>query len=883
MEMQILDCDYIVLNNKPLIRIFGRTESGEAVCGFYDNFLPYFYLQIDEDKIEDAKFEMEKNDLEVEVVERTLPIGFQGPQKVLKIIGKDPSEIPKVKDFAKRFGTPYEADILFRYRFMTDFGLKGMSWVRMEGKPVFTKTVKCKAFEIDKITPIVKEKDAPLKYLALDIECVSQEDRNVRSDKDQIIMISLAFEPEFKGKKQLVLVAKQIGDTNVIGCDDEKEMLKKFIEILNDYDPDILIGYNINGFDLPYIIDRLGIFQMPKDLGRTEKNAYYHKMQNSVFPYICGRVVVDPFEIIKRDPWVKYKRYNLGTIAKELLKMEKIEMKYNEIREYWHSMKNIKKVIEYCGRDAELAMKLVLERRLLTKFIELSKISGLLLQDSFGGQTQRHECKLLSIFREKGYIMPCRPDGAEMKKRNIEREKFGLKGALVLEPDTGFHSKGAVIVLDFASLYPSIIRSNNICTTTLLRDDVDVEFTLSPYNTKFVKKNVREGILPIILKELLESRRAVKSQLKKETDPDKKRVLNARQLALKDMANSLYGYIGYVRARLYVIDIANTVTAYGRENIVFTKKLIEENFPVKVLYGDTDSMFIKTTEEDLEQIEKLGQQISTFVTEKLSGLELKFEKIFKTFLIIAKKRYAGLSYERENGNWVSKIEMKGIETVRRDWCLLTSETMLEVLNIILKEQDVKKATKHVRNVINELAKGRIPLEKLAIVKGVTKAIDDYEGMQPHVELAKKIMKRDPGRGSIYGERLEFVIVKGNQIMSKRAEDPAYVKEKGLEIDSQYYIENQLLPPLERIFEVCGVSSLELMDGFKQRSLMDILNGQKPILSPDETVLKNFESVVCKSCDWNFRRPTLSGLCPNCNSQLYFSDGASVGKTISSIK
>jgi predicted Zn-ribbon and HTH transcriptional regulator len=116
-------------------------------------------------------------------------------------------------------------------------------------------------------------------------------------------------------------------------------------------------------------------------------------------------------------------------------------------------------------------------------------------------------------------------------------------------------------------------------------------------------------------------------------------------------------------------------------------------------------------------------------------------------------------------------------------------------------------------------------------------------------------------------------------MSKRAEDPLFVKEKGLEIDPEYYIYNQLLPPLERIFEVCGITASELLEGVKQKSLLDMLNGQKKQVSPEETILKSFESVTCKKCGWEFRRPTLTGNCPKCSSTLYFASSGSIGKTV----
>ncbi len=375
----------------------------------------------------------------------------------------------------------------------------------------------------------------------------------------------------------------------------------------------------------------------------------------------------------------------------------------------------------------------------------------------------------------------------------------------------------------------------------------------------------------------MSTRIAVRKQQKIEVDSENKRILKAKNLALKDLLNSLYGYTGYPRSRLYVMNIANTITAFGRDTITKTKKLIEENFPAKVIYADTDSVFIKSDYKDLDEAMNFGKKISDFISDRLYGLDLKFEKIFKTFLIASKKRYAGWAFERERGKWVDRLEMKGIETVRRDWCELVSDSMFEVLNVILKERNIPKASKYVRTIIDKLAKGDIELEKLTIIKGVTKALDAYDGIQPHVELAKKIMKRDKTR-SLVGERLGYVIIRGNQLLSKRAEDPAYVKEKGLQIDSEYYVNNQLLPPLERIFEVCGISSSELIEGVRQTSLLDIINGAKK-KSPDETVLNMFESVVCKKCGWEFRRPTLSGKCPECSGRIYFSANGSMGSVV----
>lgn len=877
MEIQILDCDYIVLNNKPIVRIFGKTMEGKSVCVLYKDFLPYFYLHADEKKYPEIMKSIHDDypGLVIETVERYMPIGFQDPVKVLKITGDNPAKTRDIREFVKKFGTPYEADVLFKYRFMADHNLKGMGWINVEGSFKKTSIVKCSALDAISIKPIEKMKNAPLRYLSLDIECLSNGQRIPTAEKDNIIIISLAFSPDYKRKKTLVLLAKQTRarGEDIISSSSEKEMLEKLNDIINDYDPDIICGHNINGFDLPFILKRMEIFNVPRNIGRSEKNAYARKLQYSYIPSISGRVVVDTFEIYKRDPWVKFKRYDLNTISQKMLGLGKIEIggsHPDQIREMWNG-KDINKLIDYARRDAVLVLRLVEEKNLLGKFFEISKLSGVLLQDSLGGQSQRHQIRLLGEFYKRKFIMPCRPDDVTNRLKDDK-----LKGALVLEPDVGLHEW--IICLDFTSMYPSLITSFNICTTTLLNDERDVESMSTPHGTKYVKPSVRKGIIPQVLEEYMIKRAEAKKQYKIETDQETRRILKAKQLALKDLANSLYGYTGYARSRLFVMSIANSITSLGRDAITKTKKLIENNYPVKVIYADTDSVFLKSNIKDLDESREFGAEISKFISNKLYGLDLKFEKTYKSFLILAKKRYAGWAFEKENGKWISKIDMKGIETVRRDWCEMVSNTTFDVLNIILKENDIKKASKYVRNIIDDLAKGKISLDMLKITKGVSKPLDKYDGIQPHVELAKKMMKRDKTK-SLVGQRLEYVIIRGNQMLSKRAEDPKYVIENNLKIDPQYYIYNQLLPPLERIFEVCGITSSELIEGVRQKSLLDILNGQKKQMSPENTVLKEFESVVCKDCDWNFRRPTLTGKCPKCSGTLYFSSKGSIGKTV----
>ena len=396
----------------------------------------------------------------------------------------------------------------------------------------------------------------------------------------------------------------------------------------------------------------------------------------------------------------------------------------------------------------------------------------------------------------------------------------------------------------------------------------------SPSGAYFIDNGVREGLLPKILTGVLAARGSAKKQMKT-AKGEEKRILNAKQLALKDIANSMYGYTGYIRARLYTIDVASTITAYGRKNIEKTRKLVEENFPVEVVYGDTDSIFVKTKTTNLDEAREIGESISKFITERLPGhLELEFEKIYRTFLILTKKRYAGWKFDKTEEGWHDELQMRGIETVRRDWCPLVSELMLQVLNTVLKEGDLAKAIELVKGTINDLRSGNIPMEKLTIIKGITKSVESYEGMLPHIELARKLTARNPQDPPKIGDRLGFVIVKGDQMLSKRAEDPKYAEQNKIPLDSDYYIQSQLFPPIERIFSAVGVQKSEIFGNGRQTSLGDIMSGNKRMLKHTIEIdykkpLDGWEEFVCKKCKKTYRRMPLNGAC-ECGGEILIS-------------
>ena len=878
---QLLDCDYISLNSSPMLRLFGKTKEGETVCVFFKKFLPYFYVlpKKEEDLI---KF-LEKNykDLIVSIKEvfKFLPLGFQKEKtRLLKITLKDPSKVPKIReDLIEKKNLVeeiFEADILFRYRFMADFSLSGFGWIRAKGNFANTNSVRAKkVLEAEELEPIEIEENSPLKFLSIDIEVSPSKEGLPDPKRDPIILIGLSFYPAYRNLNTIVLISKRVKkkEKDIFCFENEKEMLEELQKIIEEFDPDVITGYNINNFDLPYLLDRFSENKLSRNIGRCkDKGASSKSVGARKRNSIPGRIVVDVYELVKESVGkglLRLKRYGLGDVSKALLGEDKIDIKHSEIKKYWNgSEEQIDNLITYTRKDAILALRILLEKKMLDKFIELSKVSGLLLQDVLdSGESSRIENLLLREFNKSDFVIPCKPTQKEIAKRNEERIAKGFKGALVLEPETGLHVL-PVVYLDFKAMYPSIFIAYNICPTTLLYED-EIQAIEVPSGSKFVSEKVKKGIIPRILSRLIEERDKIKKEMEGASG-EKLRILDAKQYALKIMANAFYGYTGYVRARLYALEIATAITSCGRELIQKTKQIVE-SLGYKVVYGDTDSIMVKAGTKEIEEAFKIGKMLEEEINKRLEGVvKMKIESVFKSLLILTKKRYAGLAVEKKDGIYEEKIVMKGIETVRRDWCDLVSKTLYSVLEILLKEQNPRKAYDYVKDILEKLEKNEIPIEDLVITKSISKSLKEYKGIQPHVELVKKLKSR-MGEAPGIGDRVSFVIIKGPQILSKRAEDPEYVKKNKLQMDSHYYVESQLLPPLERVFEAIGFSKAELIGMGRQLVLSEAFKSSKV----KEEALKEFEGFVCKKCNMFYRRIPLVGKCVECGDEiLFFSNG-----------
>lgn len=885
-KFQLIDADYIINNYKPIVRLFGKTDNNKSITIFYEGFLPYFYVLSKKGKEEEIKNYLGKKFeqflIKIETVEKFLPFEYQKkPTKILKITLNNPSKTPLIRDDLKENKNVekiFEADILFKYRFMADNNLYGMRWYEATGSHVRTGTTKTQLkFNATSLKEIDCEEYSKFKHLSFDIETLSAEGGLPDPEIDKIILLSLFFYPAFNGKNTLVLSAKKtkkIKDTS--GFESEKELLKEFLNIVEKYDPDFLIGYNVNGFDIPFIEKRLEKNNLPKSIGRCiNKPLLCRKFANMYKNAVVGRVIVDIYELVraatKLGMFKGLKRYGLGDVSQLVLGESKLDVSHKQIPEFWNdNSKKFDKLVEYNRKDAELPLKILLNKKMLDKYLELCRVSGVLLQDALSsGEATRIENLVLREFNKKNHITPGKPSSSEISKRNIERREHGLKGAFVLNPDIGFHDN-CVVYLDFKSMYPSIIQSFNICPTTLLHSTKETKFVETPTKTKFISPKIKKGIIPEILENLITTRDKIKKEMKKETSKKRKQNLFAKQLALKITANAFYGYSGYLRAKLYVLEIANAITGTGRYLINKTKSIVEKETQYKVIYADTDSVMIKLNIKDIDESFEIGKNLSEIINKGIDYiLQIKIESIFKTLLILSKKRYVGWQFEPTAQGFEESIMMKGIETVRRDWCDLVSETLNKILHTILKEQDIKKAVDIMKKEIENLKAGKTDISKLVITKSISRPIEKYKGIQPHAEVVKKMKKRDISSAPGVGDRVSYVILKGTQLLSKRAEDPNYVKEHNLPIDSKYYIENQLLPPLERVFNSLNINKTELLGIGRQLGILEAMKNGSEQEKEFEDKLTEIDGFICNSCNTIFKRVPLTGKCNLCEGEIVF--------------
>ncbi|KAL1969763.1 hypothetical protein VTN77DRAFT_8316 [Rasamsonia byssochlamydoides] len=907
---------------KTTVRLFGVTEKGHSVLLHVTGFQHYLYIaapvNFTKDDCEPFRVFLESKLAQfqpviqsVQIVMRENLYGFQGNQKsyYLKITVTEPKHISKVRatfekniqsiNYKGMWKSTYEGidtfdNIQYVLRFMIDTGISGMSWVEAEaGKyrllPVKERQSNCQIeASIDYRDLIAHPHDgewakmAPLRILSFDIECAGRKGIFPEPNHDPVIQIGNVVTRYGESQPFIRNVfvldgCSLIVNTQILEFSDEGKMLMAWRDFLEKVDPDVIIGYNIANFDFPYLLDRakhlkctgFPYWSRLKNVQSVAKDTSFSSKQmgnrDTKATNTNGRIQLDLLQLVQRDYHLR--SYTLNSVCAEFLGEQKEDVHHTMITELYNGTPDSRRRLAiYCLKDAYLPQRLMDKLMCLVNYTEMARVTGVPFNYLLArGQQVKFISQLFRKAREQQLVIP------NMNKQD-EQE---YEGATVIEPIRGYYDV-PIATLDFASLYPSIIQAHNLCYTTLLNKTAvekfgfkkDEDYIVTPNGDMFCTPKIRKGLLSQILEELLSARKRAKKELASETDPFKKAVLNGRQLALKVSANSVYGITGATVGKLPCLAIASSTTSYGRQMIEKTKAEVEARYTIangyshdaQVIYGDTDSVMVKFGVKTLEEAMKLGQEAADYVSSKFpKPIKLEFEKVYFPYLLINKKRYAGLYWTNTKKH--DKMDSKGIETVRRDNCRLVQTVIETVLHKILIDRDIDGAQEYVKETISDLLQNKIDMSKLVITKALSKA--DYTAKQAHVELAERMRKRDAGSAPTLGDRVAYVIVKGagGSKNYERSEDPIYVLENNIPIDTKYYLDNQLAGPLGRIFEpILGEKkAAQLLTGEHTRSIsvaapslgglmkfakktQTCMGCKKPLVGKDERA-----GAVCEAC------------------------------------
>ena len=584
----ILDIDYVTYDEKPVIRLFSK-HGNENVILLDDTFEPYLYVVSDE--IDKCISEIQEN-LDVISVEKIIKKDFQIEKEFIKVTFKHPQELAKNRDNLRDLDSVLqirEFDIPFYRRYLMDRDVIPMTEVIAVGEEIdsfLNLDSKKQDIQIIKLTEQLKRvPEYPQKFriLSFDLE-VRNPHGMPNSEEDEIIMIGVASN---FGVNQVISTKTNSEDKDnfVNQVSSEKEMIEEFVKIIKENNIDIIVGYNSDNFDFPYIKDRAKILGVDLDIGMDESDVRYIRRGYANAASLKGLIHVDLYLVMRR--YMSLERYTLERVYYELFGEEKIDVPGERIWEYWdNGGEELDNLFDYSLDDVISTLKIA--EQTLPLNLELTRIIGQPLFDVSRMATgQQAEWFLVKQAYFDDEVVPNKQGSNFADRANAEDNE----GGYVREPETGLHEN--LVQFDFRSLYPSIIISKNISPDVMVIGDVENEddYNISPEHGLKFKKSP-QGFIPSVIDKILQERFRIKREMKESTDETEKRSLNVQQQAIKRLANTMYGIYGFPRFRWYSFECAKAITSWGRQYIKSSIKKAEE-YGFYAIYADTDGFYAK--------------------------------------------------------------------------------------------------------------------------------------------------------------------------------------------------------------------------------------------------------------------------------------------------
>lgn len=798
-----IDYDYFDYEAKNYIKIVGRTKNNKKVC-LIDYYEPFFWVvlkngiskkRINElvkriEKLEVHKASRVSKVLKTKIVKKNFLEKEVLAIEVFVTNFKDchaiASEIGECEDIVARRG--YDISIITKY--IMDEKIRPFFWYKVKGEVLASEDFGgiSNSLDVDfcikleKFSEAKKEVFEP-KVLAYDIEC-----DNIELGKGKILMISVFGD---NVKKVFTWKKSSKSPEFVEFFDNEAEMIEAFVSEVKKYSPDILCGYFSDGFDLVYLKERAKKNKIKLALGIDSSEPVFSR---GIIPNarIRGIVHVDLYKFIASvySQYLSSETLGLNEVASELIGETKDDFDFSFLANMDDSKWN--DFFSYNLKDSKVTYNLF--SKIWPDLFEFSRVITEPLfyvsRDSMATHVENYILHNLYRFNEI-------PEKSPINDEILERRSKGkYEGAFVFEPKPGFYED--IVMFDFTSMYGSVIVSYNLSKGTFEGKTEDGSY-------RFSKK---QGFFPRLLSEIIELRK----KSKKEYALKKDNLSKARSNAYKLLANASYGYLGFFGARYYCREAASSAARLAREHILSVIEKIKKR-GYEVLYSDTDSVsFLKKNKSKKEVLEFLKE-----LNKNLPGImELDLEDFYKRGIFVAKRtKNAGAKKKYALIDEKANLKIRGFETVRRDWCSLSRKLQNNVLKLILTQGNEKKAVDVLINVVKDLKERKVNLNDLIIRTQLKKSINEYVSKGPHVIAAEKMQKLNLPITS--GMVVEYYIGEGS---GKRIGDRVFLPNEKANYDINYYLNNQILPAVENIFEVFGINVDEILNGQKQTGLSD---------------------------------------------------------------
>ena len=774
LTLWLLDVNSEAKNGVPEIWLWGIDRSGQRVLVIDRNFRNYFYAVIEETanakKVAEGIAQQQSGSIvKLEVVERKL---FGKPVNAVKVYCRNLNDVPKCARELRSFeGVKdcLEDDIRYSMRYLIDDNTVPCGWHEIEvTEETNTRKVQVsKVYRAQSFPKLLESTEVPkLKVLGFSTIFYSKEG-SPKPDRNPVVMLSVATN---SGEESQFLVDEDRNDGPVI---------EDFVSYVRHFDPDIIVGYGINGQDWPYLIERCKKLGLRLQVDRAETEPH-----TSVYGHvsITGRANVDLLDFVGEFSEVKVQ--TLENLADYLgvVKIENRQLVEDvDYADYWDSREKREILKKFSMDNARCVMGIA--EAVMDFAMQLSNLVSLPLD---------HVGSAAAGFRVEWFLIKRTHALGELVPKRIEQPYRPYAGGVVLKPLPGMH--GDIAVLDFKSMYPSLMIAYNISPDTYVPPKEPAPKS-GVYEAPEVGHHFRKepaGFYKEVLSYLISARDEIRSRMKAlPPESVEYRVFDARQKAVKVITNASYGYAGWTGARWYVKPVAEAAAAWGRHTILNSIRMAEEA-GLRVVYGDTDSIFLNN---DVEKIEELSKKIK-----KELGLEIKPDKVYvRIFFTEAKKRYAGLLPD-------GRLDIVGLEVVRGDWANIAKTVQGKVLEIVLKEQSPEKAAEFVQQFVSELRQKRVSFRDLIIWKTLTKPAEEYEVKASHVEAAK--MLKEKGWELAVGDKVGYVIVVGSGRLYERVKPYKYASYD--EVDLEYYVSKQVVPVVARVLESFGITEEQLL-------------------------------------------------------------------------